>query len=86
VVQAAANLNGRLLILHGLMDDNVHVQNSVKLIEELERAGKDFEMLFYPRARHGISGPNYQRHYNKTMLEFIRRTMGKQTFFGLTSR
>src|SRR5262245_19514153 len=48
VIGAAQNLNGRLLILHGLMDDNVHVQNSVKLIEELERAGKDFEMLFYP--------------------------------------
>lgn len=77
VVNAARNLHGRLLLLHGLMDDNVHVQNSVKLIEELERGGKEFELMFYPRARHGIGGPNYQGHYNKTMLEFIRRTMGK---------
>ncbi len=77
VTNAARNLHGRLLILHGLIDDNVHVQNSVKLIEELERAGVAFELMVYPRARHGIGGPNYQRHYTKTMLDFIRKTMGK---------
>src|SRR5262245_3101701 len=71
VVKAAKNLHGRLLLLHGLMDDNVHPQNTIQLIDELQRANKTFEVMFYPRARHGIAGPHYQR----TMLEFIRRTM-----------
>lgn len=72
VVKAAKNLHGRLLIAHGLMDDNVHVQNSVQLVDALQAAGKEFEVMFYPRARHGIGGP----HYQKLQLDFIRRTMG----------
>jgi dipeptidyl-peptidase-4 len=72
VVKAAKNLHGRLLIIHGMMDDNVHVQNSVQLADALQSAGKDFEMMFYPRSRHGIGSP----HYLKLQLDFIRRTMG----------
>ncbi|MBX9582053.1 MAG: DPP IV N-terminal domain-containing protein [Gemmataceae bacterium] len=72
VVKAAKNLHGRLLILHGLMDDNVHVQNTVQLVDALQAADKDFEVMFYPKARHGIGGPHYQR----LQLDFIRRTMG----------
>jgi dipeptidyl aminopeptidase/acylaminoacyl peptidase len=72
VVKAAKNLHGKLLILHGMMDDNVHVQNSVQFVDALQAAGKQFEMMFYPRSRHGIASP----HYLKLELEFIRRTMG----------
>ena len=73
VVAAAKNLHGRLLILHGLMDDNVHVQNSVQLIDALQRANADFEVMVYPKARHGIFGP----HYQKTVLEFIRKSLNR---------
>jgi dipeptidyl-peptidase-4 len=52
------------------------VQNSVKFIEELERAGKQFELMLYPLARHGV-GPQYGRHYQRMTLEFIRKTMEK---------
>jgi dipeptidyl-peptidase 4 len=76
VVRAAKDLHGRLLLVHGLMDDNVHVQNSVKLIEELQRAGKQFEFMVYPLARHGV-GAQYSRHYQRMTLDFMRRTMGK---------
>jgi dipeptidyl aminopeptidase/acylaminoacyl peptidase len=72
VVKAAKNLHGRLLIVHGMMDDNVHVQNSVQLADALQAAGKEFEMMFYPRSRHGIGSP----HYLRLQLDFIRRTMG----------
>lgn len=72
VVKAAKNLHGRLLLIHGLMDDNVHVQNSVQFVDALQAAGKDFELMVYPRARHGIGSPHYQR----LQLDFIRRTMG----------
>ncbi|VTR93744.1 peptidase s9 : Peptidase S9B dipeptidylpeptidase IV domain protein OS=Isosphaera pallida (strain ATCC 43644 / DSM 9630 / IS1B) GN=Isop_1654 PE=4 SV=1: Peptidase_M14: DPPIV_N: Peptidase_S9 [Gemmata massiliana] len=71
-VAAAKELNGKLLIVHGMMDDNVHMQNSVQLADALQKTGKDFEMMLYPRARHGIGGG----HYLKLQLDFIRRTMG----------
>jgi dipeptidyl-peptidase-4 len=74
VVKAAKNLHGRLLILHGIMDDNVHVQNTIQFIDALQRANKDFEVMFYPRSRHPISGMHYQR----LIVEFIQRTLGAE--------
>lgn len=71
VVKAAKNLHGKLLILHGLMDDNVHVQNTVAFIQALQRADRDFDVMFYPRARHGIFG----RHYQRLMVDFMKRTL-----------
>jgi dipeptidyl aminopeptidase/acylaminoacyl peptidase len=69
VVRAARNLHGKLLLVHGLMDDNVHVQNSVQLIEALQRADKDFDVMVYPRARHGVPG----KHYQKLVIDFMKR-------------
>src|SRR5207249_12313287 len=71
VVKAAKNVHGKLLILHGIMDDNVHMQNSAQLIDALQGANKDFEMMFYPRARHGIFGA----HYQKLPVEFMKRML-----------
>jgi dipeptidyl aminopeptidase/acylaminoacyl peptidase len=68
VVKAAKNVSGKLLILHGMMDDNVHLQNTAQLIDALQGANKDFEVMFYPRARHGIFGAHYQR----LMVEFMK--------------
>ena len=72
VVAAAKNLSGKLLIVHGMMDDNVHMQNSTQFVDALQKANKDFELMFYPNARHGIGGA----HYLKLQLSFIRRTLG----------
>ena len=72
VVRAAANLHGKLLIVHGMIDDNVHMQNSAQFIDALQRANKDFEIMVYPRSRHGIGGP----HYIRLEVNFIRRAMG----------
>ena len=74
VVAAAANLHGRLLLIHGARDDNVHVANTLQLARELQRADKTFEMMIYPSNRHGISG----KHYRRLMVDFIRRTMLEQ--------
>jgi dipeptidyl aminopeptidase/acylaminoacyl peptidase/murein tripeptide amidase MpaA len=73
VVRAAANLHGRLLLAHGLIDDNVHMQNSMQFVNELQKAGKDFELMIYPHSRHGI----FEKHYQRLMLEFIRKSLGK---------
>ena len=71
VVAAAKNLHGRLLLIHGARDDNVHVANTLQLARALQRADKPFEMMIYPSHRHGISG----EHYRRLMVDFIRRTM-----------
>jgi dipeptidyl-peptidase-4 len=71
VVAAAGNLHGRLLLVHGIMDDNVHVQNTLQLVRALQRADKDFELMVYPNDRHGIRG----RHYQRLVLDFMRRTL-----------
>jgi len=71
VVKAAGNLHGRLLLLHGLLDDNVHWQNSVQLAEALEEANRPFELMIYPGANHGIHGA----HYVRTKYDFIMKTM-----------
>jgi dipeptidyl aminopeptidase/acylaminoacyl peptidase len=71
VVKAAKNLHGRLLLIHGMMDDNVHVQNTLQLVDELQKATKDFEIMVYPRARHGI----FNTHYLRYMSEFMRRNL-----------
>lgn len=74
VVSRAADLSGNLLLLHGTMDDNVHMQNSIKLIDALTRAGKPFDVFFYPGFRHGLGSPHYQRLTWDFMLEQMRPT------------
>jgi dipeptidyl-peptidase-4 len=55
--KAAGKLHGALLLVHGTSDDNVHFQNTVQMIEELIKAGKQFHLMLYPNKTHGISGP-----------------------------
>ena len=72
VVKAVENLHGRLLIIHGATDDNVHIENTYKLVNALQQAGKEFELMIYPKSRHGIGGMHYNRlviNYIKTVLE-----------------
>ena len=56
-VEAAKNLSGHLVLVHGTMDDNVHFQNSVRLAYELQKADKQFDVMIYPKTRHGPGGP-----------------------------
>ena len=71
--RAAKDCSGKLLILHGMMDDNVHLQNSVQMIYGLQKASKDFEMMFYPspNARHGIRDPAQNRHLRDLQTKFV---------------
>jgi dipeptidyl aminopeptidase/acylaminoacyl peptidase len=71
VVKTAKDLHGRLLLVHGLKDDNVHVQNTVQLVQALQQANKEFEVMIYPLARHGIGG----RHYQRLVLDFMCRAL-----------
>jgi dipeptidyl-peptidase-4 len=52
----ADKLVGKLRLVHGEMDDNVHMQNTLQLASKLQDLGKDFEMMVYPNGRHGWGG------------------------------
>ena len=73
---AAARLQGRMLLVHGSIDDNVHRQNSEQVAYELQRAGKSFEMMVYPRSRHGITDPRLNLHFRRAMFDFVMETVG----------
>jgi dipeptidyl-peptidase-4 len=73
VIKAAADLSGRLLVIHGAIDENVHVQNTIQLANALQAAGKQFDLMVYPRNRHGIVDPKQSRHLYEMMTEFVRR-------------
>lgn len=73
---AAKDLHGKLLLLHGTIDDNVHMQNTIQFVWELQKAGKPFDMMVYPKSRHGVINPALQFHMQQTMLEFIRKSLG----------
>src|SRR5881396_2405939 len=52
----ADSLKGHFLLVHGTGDDNVHFQNSVRLVERLEAANRQFDMRIYPNKTHSIAG------------------------------
>lgn len=55
----AHNLRGKLLLVHGLMDDNVPPQNTFLVVQALEDAGKDFDLMIFPNSRHGYGKYTY---------------------------
>lgn len=71
----ARNLHGKMLLIHGTTDDNVHAQNSIQFMHDLQQAGKKFEMMFYPRTRHSVVNKKTQFHLQGLMLDFIRREL-----------
>jgi dipeptidyl-peptidase 4 len=73
---AADKLYGRMLLVHGTTDDNVHMQNSIQFAYELQRAGKSFEMMLYPRQRHSFTDARLNAHLRQMMYDFVMRTVG----------
>jgi dipeptidyl-peptidase-4 len=57
------------------MDDNVHMQNSVQFAYELQRAGKPFDVMIYPRSRHAISDPRLNAHLQQTIFDFVVKSV-----------
>ena len=67
----ADQLKGKYLIIHGSGDDNVHVQNTMRMVDELIQADKQFEWMVYPDKNHGIYGGNTRKHLYTKMTNFI---------------
>ena len=74
-VKSAKNLHGRLLLIHGTYDDNVHPQNSWHFIDELIKANIMFDMMFYPMRMHGFSDRPAKIHRQNKMLEFWKKNL-----------
>jgi len=61
-VNFAKDLSGKLLEVHGTSDDNVHMQNTIQMVNSLIEAGKQFQLMMYPGKTHGIAGKSARDH------------------------
>ena len=68
---AAKDLSGKLLLIHGMIDDNVHMQNTIQFAYELQKAGKPFQLMLYPKSRHGVADPLLLKHMRTMMTDFV---------------
>lgn len=67
----AGQLEGKLLILHGLIDDNVHPSNTWQLVDKLQSENKRFDLMVYPRSRHGLISSSTQLRW-EFLIEHLK--------------
>ncbi|MGA3053946.1 MAG: DPP IV N-terminal domain-containing protein [Candidatus Korobacteraceae bacterium] len=77
-VNFAANLHGKLLEVHGTSDDNVHVQNSIQMINALINSGKQFELMMYPGKTHGIAGYEARTHLFHLIEDYFEKILAPE--------
>ncbi|MEH6682146.1 MAG: S9 family peptidase [Sediminicola sp.] len=68
-------LKGKYLLVHGSGDDNVHVQNTMRMVEALVQANKQFDWAIYPDKNHGIYGGNTRLHLYTKMTNFLKENL-----------
>jgi dipeptidyl-peptidase 4 len=74
-INFAKNLKGNFLLIHGTADDNVHVQNSMQMIEALVQANKQFDWAIYPDKNHGIYGGYTRIQLFNKMTNFVKEKL-----------
>ncbi|HMG76887.1 MAG TPA: S9 family peptidase [Pyrinomonadaceae bacterium] len=70
-VNFAKDLHGKLLLIHGAIDDNVHMANTIQFLYELQKSGKQVQLMLYPKSRHGVTDPVLVKHMQQMMTDFI---------------
>ena len=75
VMKLASQLQGKLLLVHGLADDNVHAQQSWLYVDALVQAGKQFEMQFYPDDNHFLRNRANYEHLHNRLLLFLQNNL-----------
>jgi dipeptidyl-peptidase-4 len=70
-IQYAERLKGKLLLVHGSSDDNVHVANTMQLIQALQDKGRPFRLMIYPGKSHGIGGEETRIHLFQMITDFL---------------
>ena len=71
LTKLAGNLRGKLFLMHALMDENVHFQNTAELIDALIAANKRFDLLVFPGERHGYRAPAARRYSTERSIEYL---------------
>jgi dipeptidyl-peptidase 4 len=71
----AERLKGRLLLVHGMADDNVRTNQTLDMTEALIRAGVQFDMQLYPTSNHSILGDTYRKHLFNRMADFFQKNL-----------
>jgi len=71
----ADSLKGHFLLVHGTGDDNVHFQNSIRLVERLEAANKQFDMRIYPNKTHSIAGGNTRENLYGLFTAWLEKNL-----------
>ena len=79
-INFAHQLQGKLFIIHGTADDNVHYQSAEAVINKLIELNKPFDMMAYPNRAHGIKeGKNTTRHLYGLLTRYLNENlMGRQ--------
>lgn len=70
-VKAADRLHGRLLLIHPTVDDNVHFQNTIQMIDALIQAGKSYDLLLYPGKTHSLHGEKERLHLFRSIEKYL---------------
>ncbi|MBQ6200195.1 MAG: S9 family peptidase [Prevotella sp.] len=74
-IARASQLNGALLLCHGLADDNVHYRNTAEYVEALVQVDKDFRQLVYTNRNHSIFGGNTRNHLFRQAINHFNATL-----------
>ncbi len=80
----AKNLRGRLLIVHGSGDDNVHFENTLAMVNAFVDANRPFSLMVYPNRNHGIYGGNTRQHLYTLLTKFVEDNLPAATATGGT--
>lgn len=75
-INFANGLQGHLLMIHGMQDDNVLFQDTVQMVQKLIEAGKDFDVAFYPKDNHGIGRDDSRVHVFRRILKYLYMWLG----------
>ncbi|WP_294203315.1 DPP IV N-terminal domain-containing protein [uncultured Sphingomonas sp.] len=75
----AAKIRDPLMLIHGMADDNVFLDNSIAFASEMQKTDTPFEMMLYPGQTHRVGGPGVSEHLWHTILNFLNRTVKDKT-------
>ncbi|MFZ1614897.1 MAG: prolyl oligopeptidase family serine peptidase, partial [Holophaga sp.] len=75
LMKSAKDLEGRMLLFHGTLDDNVHPQNTIQFVDALQKAGKDHELVLLPGSGHGPRTPEQVWFRYWKTWEFLKKNL-----------
>lgn len=78
VMHYAKNITGKLLLIHGLIDENVHFRHTARLIQALIRARKPYDLLLLPNMRHGPRGPSDRVYIEERICDYFIQHLEKR--------